>query len=111
MASISESASTRRARIQTHEPGHTWLMSGPSWHGYGLVSVFWPPELPPPGLTAGSRAGHTIRHHLCRPACSERNGVGAVWGHGYVRAHKDIDYGNYDPDVQPMWIVAWSLRR
>ncbi len=24
----------------------------------------------------------------------------------YVRAHKDIDYGNYDPDVQPMWIVA-----
>jgi uncharacterized membrane protein YidH (DUF202 family) len=24
----------------------------------------------------------------------------------YVQAYDDIDHGNYDPKVQPMWIVA-----
>ena len=107
MASTSESASTRRAadsdsRARTHLANErtflAWLRTGLSLVAVGIAAARFLPLALVPG----------IPYVTVFAVLLVLSGTALVLygGARYVRAHKDIDHGNYDPDVQPMWIVA-----
>jgi len=107
VASTSEAAFARRAadsdsRARTHLANErtflAWLRTGLSLLAVGIAAARFLPLALVPGLP-----------YVTVFAVSLVLTGTALVLYGamrYVRAHNDIDHGNYDPDVQPMWIVA-----
>ena len=107
MASTSEAAFARRAadsdsRARTHLANErtflAWLRTGLSLLAVGIAAARFLPLALVPGLPYVTV--FAVLLVLSGTALVLYGGV------RYVRAHRDIDQGSYDPDVQPMWIVA-----
>jgi len=107
VASTSGSANTRRAadsdsRARTHLANErtflAWLRTGLSLLAVGIGAARFLPIALVPGLP----------YVTVFAVMLVLSGTALVLygGMRYVRAHRDINAGSYDPDVQPMWIVA-----
>src|SRR4051812_567014 len=107
MVSTSPAGNVRRAadsdsRARTHLANErtflAWLRTGLSLLAVGIAAARFLPLALVPGIPYVT--AFAVLLVLSGTALVLYGGV------RYVRAHEEIDKGNYDPQVQPMWIVA-----
>jgi inner membrane protein YidH len=107
VVSESPEGATRRAadsdsRARTHLANErtflAWLRTGLSLVAVGLAAARFLPLALVPGFP------YVTMFSVLLVVCG--TGLVLYGGARYVQAHDDIDHGNYDPQVQPMWIIA-----
>ncbi len=93
-----DSDSRARTHLANERTFLAWLRTGLSLLAVGLAAARFLPLALVPGFPYVTM--FAVLLVICGTALVI---YGAV---RYVQAHDDIDRGNYDPRVQPVWIVA-----
>lgn len=96
-----DSDSRARTHLANERTFLAWLRTGLSLLAVGIAAARFLPLALVPGVPYVT--DFAILLVVCGTAL-------VIYGAArYVRAHDDIDNGNYDPEVQPMWIVAFVV--